>query len=195
MALGKTEEADVLLKRLLKFTVDNNRPHSNVEILNLLALNSFDGHRAEALKYMDEALDIGLREGYERSFIDELAPMERLLKTYTQSRRKPDDETAQKQRRTFALKLTHQIREYIVRAAELNGEAAATSVSKNFDRLTEQEKKVLVHIVKAAANKDIAEKLGISLRTVKMHTGNIYGKLGLKNRAQVVKVVRDLGLL
>jgi LuxR family maltose regulon positive regulatory protein len=195
MAQEKTKDADALLQKLLKFTSDNSRTHSHVEILNLLALNSFADRRTEAFKYMDEALDIGLREGYVRSFIDEIAPMERLLKAYALSRRKAEDPAAQKQRRAFALKLAHQIREYIVRAAEINSETAATTVSKNFERLTEQEKKVLELMVKAAANKDIAEKLGIGLRTVKMHTGNIYGKLGLKNRAQVVKIVRDLGLL
>ena len=50
-------------------------------------------------------------------------------------------------------------------------------------------------IVNAATNKEISEKLGISIRTVKTHTGNIYGKLGLKNRAQCVKLVRETKIL
>lgn len=50
-------------------------------------------------------------------------------------------------------------------------------------------------MAKAATNQQISETLGISLRTVKTHTGNIYGKLGLKNRSQCLKLVLELGIL
>jgi LuxR family maltose regulon positive regulatory protein len=61
--------------------------------------------------------------------------------------------------------------------------------------LTPQGQRVLELIVNAATNKEIGNALGISLRTVKTHTGNIYSKLGLTNRAQCVKLVRELRLL
>lgn len=77
-------------------------------------------------------------------------------------------------------------------ALEAYSESAAAGMK---ERLTEQEEKVLELLVKANTNKEISVKLGIGLRTVKTHTGNIYSKLGVKNRAQCVKVVREAKLL
>jgi LuxR family maltose regulon positive regulatory protein len=48
--------------------------------------------------------------------------------------------------------------------------------------------------MKANTKREISVKLGISLRPLKAHTGNIYGKLGVKNRAQCVKLARQLNL-
>lgn len=62
------------------------------------------------------------------------------------------------------------------------------------ERLTERERRALELIADAATNQEICERLGISLWTVKAHTGTIYGKLGVKSRAQCVKLVRELGL-
>ena len=45
------------------------------------------------------------------------------------------------------------------------------------------------------SNQTIAEKLFITIRTVKKHTGNIYGKLGAGSRIQAVARARELGLL
>jgi LuxR family maltose regulon positive regulatory protein len=73
--------------------------------------------------------------------------------------------------------------------------ASAGTAGNILDQLTEQEKKVLELIAAAATNQEIGEKLGISLPTVKRHTGNIYGKLGIKNRTQCIKLIRELGLL
>ena len=64
-----------------------------------------------------------------------------------------------------------------------------------WEHLTEQERRVLILLVNAATNQEICEKLQISLRTVKTHTGNIYSKLGIKTRSQCVKLVHDLGIV
>ena len=44
------------------------------------------------------------------------------------------------------------------------------------------------------ANKEIAEKLTITVSAVKKHTGNIYGKLGVFSRTQAAVRARQLGL-
>ncbi len=62
--LNRTQDAQLLLQRLLSFTGDNRRLHSRVEVLNLLALLSFkNNHVRLALRYMDESLRIGMKEG------------------------------------------------------------------------------------------------------------------------------------
>ncbi|MFC4802397.1 response regulator [Neobacillus sp. GCM10023253] len=52
--------------------------------------------------------------------------------------------------------------------------------------LTEREKDVLLCLVKGMNNKEIAQTLFISDKTVKIHVSNIFKKLGVKSRSQVV---------
>ncbi len=198
MAQARMQDAQLLLQRLLAFTGNNNnnRLHSRVEVLNLLALLAFRDNRARlALKHIDESLGIGLKEGYVRSYIDELAPMAQILRAYIKSRGRQSEEHLLKQRKVFAAALLKQMPGSLLPTLGARDEVAEGMAGKILEQFTEQEKKVLELLVNAATNKEISDKLGISLWTVKTHTGNIYGKLGLKNRAQCMKLVRELGLL
>jgi LuxR family transcriptional regulator, maltose regulon positive regulatory protein len=60
--------------------------------------------------------------------------------------------------------------------------------------LTTRELEVLKLIEAGCSNQEIAERLVISIPTVKRHISNIYAKLGAKNRTQAVSVGRDLNL-
>ena len=44
-------------------------------------------------------------------------------------------------------------------------------------------------------NREIAEKLFITVDTVKRHISHVFDKLGVGNRTQAVARARDLGLL
>ncbi|HSB02402.1 MAG TPA: AAA family ATPase [Anaerolineales bacterium] len=61
--------------------------------------------------------------------------------------------------------------------------------------LTPRELEVLRLIAEGSSNPAIAEKLTISVGTVKAHTANIYSKLGAKNRVQALSRARELHLL
>ncbi|MBL4937315.1 response regulator transcription factor [Clostridium sp. YIM B02515] len=63
----------------------------------------------------------------------------------------------------------------------------------DFD-LTEREIEIGKLIASGLTNKDISEKLFISLGTVKNYVTNIYNKLGVANRAAAVIHLRKLGL-
>jgi DNA-binding NarL/FixJ family response regulator len=52
--------------------------------------------------------------------------------------------------------------------------------------LTPREKEVIALIGADYSNKDIAKKVGISEHTVKHHLGNIFDKLGVSNRLELV---------
>jgi NarL family two-component system response regulator LiaR len=52
--------------------------------------------------------------------------------------------------------------------------------------LTEREREVLALIVKGMSNQEIAEKLVVSLGTVKFHVSNIFLKLGVQSRVEAV---------
>ena len=61
--------------------------------------------------------------------------------------------------------------------------------------LTPREIEVLQLIAEGLSNREIAQKLSISLSTVKRHNANIYGKLVVNNRTQAVARARNLSLL
>ena len=66
---------------------------------------------------------------------------------------------------------------------------------RTVDLLTKREKEILTHIANGAMNKDIAQKLEISVRTVEFHRANIMEKLDIKNVAGLVKFAIYHGLL
>ena len=62
-------------------------------------------------------------------------------------------------------------------------------------QLTEQEREVLQYMAKGLSNKEIAEKMSISSSTVKTYTLNLYSKLGVNSRVQVVMKAREFDLV
>ncbi|HHT7237165.1 MULTISPECIES: response regulator [Bacillus] len=56
----------------------------------------------------------------------------------------------------------------------------------NENELTEREKEILFELVKGLSNKEIAEVLYISDKTVKIHINKIFKKLNVKSRSQAV---------
>lgn len=61
--------------------------------------------------------------------------------------------------------------------------------------LSEREREVLRKIAGGHSNKQIAQALGITERTVKFHVTSIRNKLGAENRAQAVALAAQRGLL
>ena len=68
-----------------------------------------------------------------------------------------------------------------------------TSVARDararFETLTEREKEIARLITKSLLNKTIADKLGISVTTVKTHRANIFAKLGVKSAVELTKLL------
>jgi LuxR family transcriptional regulator, maltose regulon positive regulatory protein len=61
--------------------------------------------------------------------------------------------------------------------------------------LSERQLEVLQLIAEGLTNAQIAQRLFISVTTVKWHSTNIYNKLDVRNRTQAVARARGLGLL
>ena len=57
-------------------------------------------------------------------------------------------------------------------------------------RLTQRERQVLEEIARGLQSKEVAWKLGISVRTVDVHRSNILAKLSARNTSQAVAIVR-----
>ena len=63
------------------------------------------------------------------------------------------------------------------------------------DPLSEREREVLSLLASGKTNSEVAGDLFVSVGTVKSHTGNIYRKLGARNRAEALNRARELGLI
>lgn len=66
--------------------------------------------------------------------------------------------------------------------------------SELFPELTEREREILSFIADGQTNAEIAEKLVISMKTVRNHVSNIFSKLQVADRAQAAIRAREAGL-
>jgi len=73
--------------------------------------------------------------------------------------------------------------------AEFSPEAMAP-VFERFD-LTDREKGLCLLLIKGKSYKAISAELFISLQTVKNHVSRIYGKMGVRNRLELINLVRN----
>lgn len=80
--------------------------------------------------------------------------------------------------------------------ADSNGSVPrAAPLQPLLEALSEREREVLRLVAEGMSNAEIAYKLSLSVGTVKVHTRNIYGKLGVGNRTQAVAEARKFNLL
>ena len=77
------------------------------------------------------------------------------------------------------------VRDYVERGSSAEG----------FDVLTPRELEVLKLIAEAQTNKDIAQQLVISVKTVERHRANILEKLGMRDRVELTRYAIRRGLI
>lgn len=80
-------------------------------------------------------------------------------------------------------------------AANIEPQNSASINNNTETDLSGRELEVLLNIANGLTNQEIADKLFVSLNTIKTHTTNIYSKLGVKNRTQAVSKAKALNLL
>jgi DNA-binding NarL/FixJ family response regulator len=68
-------------------------------------------------------------------------------------------------------------------------------VPRDLDRLTDREREVMVEVASGASNAEIAGRMFLSEATVKTHIGRVLSKLGLRDRAQIVVLAYEAGLV
>ncbi|MBN1401419.1 MAG: tetratricopeptide repeat protein [Anaerolineae bacterium] len=162
---------DGLLAGIERFGWRPSRREMEVQILRALALRAL-GQVEPALMALTSALAQAEPSGYVRTFLDEGPRMAQLLEEARQ--------------RGFHL-------DYVERL--LAAFPPGLPEQPLIEPLSERELQVLQLIAEGFTNQEIAQRLIVAVGTVKAHSSNIYGKLGVGNRVQAVARAQELGLL
>lgn len=70
--------------------------------------------------------------------------------------------------------------------------AGLAELRARYDELTERERQVMAHVVAGQVNKRIADELGLSVVTVKVHRGQVMRKMQAKSVADLVRMADRL---
>src|ERR1700758_1259705 len=80
------------------------------------------------------------------------------------------------------------------RAARLQ-RAKLKDLRERYHSLTVREREVMAHVVAGMLNKQVANELGTTEKTIKVHRGHIMQKMGAKSFADLVRAAERLGIL
>ncbi|ONK14460.1 response regulator transcription factor [Streptomyces sp. MP131-18] len=83
----------------------------------------------------------------------------------------------------------------IARALRAPDAPGSTASPAALARLSDRERQVLALVARGLNNAEIADALGLSPLTAKTHVSRIMGKLGVRDRAQLVIVAYESGLI
>jgi len=177
LAKGEYNAALALTQRLLQKAEAGKRMARVIEVMVLQSL-AYQGKRdmEQALASLERALLHAQPEGYCRVFLDEGEPMAKLL---------------------FQAKAHRICNGYSAELLSVLGAVPGPALPPTqllIEPLTLRELEVLKLIEAGYSNQDIADKLVISMPTVKRHISNIYGKLSVESRTQAVSVGKELRL-
>lgn len=157
---------------------------SVIEILVLQALAfAAQDNISSALESLERALQLAVPENYLRIFVNEGPSMARLL-----------------QEALFREIEADYVRQLLAAMPMINTEEAALPQAQSpefeyVEQLSDRELEVLHLIAEGLTNQEVATRLFLSRHTVKVHSRNIYSKLGVNNRTQAVALGRALGIL
>jgi len=80
-------------------------------------------------------------------------------------------------------------------AMEEGGPAAPGQAADPYESLTDREKQVLKLVAEGRSNKEVAEVLGISVKTAMSHREHVMEKLGVHNRTELVRFAIKKGVI
>jgi LuxR family maltose regulon positive regulatory protein len=181
---GNYQQASQILESLIEPTQAGGSTTRLIEVLALLALvKHAAGEAFSAIQYLTCALSLAEPGGYVRVFVDEGPQMARLLyEALSQGI------------------ASNYVQHLLAAFPSTKGEQPESRKTQIVDGrliepLSERELEILQLIADGLTNQEIGSNLYLSLNTVKAHTRNIYGKLGINSRTQAVARARALGIL
>jgi LuxR family maltose regulon positive regulatory protein len=185
IALDRAAEALPLLTRLLEAAITMERHGDEIRYLVMIALAQHAlGNTQTALDSLGQALTLAEPQGYVRLFVDEGLPMVELLNLAISQNIAPD----------YAGQLLAAFPEDVLSAVPIDREPSVNTQIL-VEPLSQREMEVLCLMAGGYKYKEIAERLVVSINTVRHHTRNVYGKLDANNRAQAIGRAKELSLL
>ena len=182
IAQKKPEKAIEIIDPILDYVQKKGNKRRLIElvVLKSIAQNQQKKHMP-ALKTLEVAFSFAEPEGYQRVFIDEGKEISSLLNLAINHQINPD----------FSRKLLS-----IITKEQTSSKPSSDQSSDHLiDPLSEREIDVLSLMAQGFSNSEIANRLFITVSTVKGHSTNIFGKLGAKNRTQAISIGRSIGIV
>ena len=185
IALDRSAEALPLLTRLLDAAVAMERQGDEIRYLVFIALAQHAlGNMQAALDSLSKALTLAEPHRYVRLFVDEGQPMAELLRSAVLHTISPD----------YASKLLAAFSKDVPGAVPIDNEPTVPT-QMLAEPLSDREIEVLRLMAEGFKYKEIAERMFVSINTVRHHTRNVYGKLDVNNRTQAIGKAKELRLL
>jgi LuxR family maltose regulon positive regulatory protein len=161
-----------LAQQILLLAESGQRNATSLQALILGALlDSAAGDPKASLHCLERALQLAEPEGYIRVFVDEGKPLAAVLQRVSPSA---------------------YVKKILAALPAADGKGKNTEL---IEALTERELEVLGLLSEGLTYAQIAERLVVSLNTVRFHVKGIYGKLGVEKQVQAVERGRTLGLI
>jgi DNA-binding NarL/FixJ family response regulator len=79
--------------------------------------------------------------------------------------------------------------------ALLTADGGFEELSPTDSKLSKRQKQLIVMLDRGLSNREIADELGISEHTVKVHLWRLFRRLGVKSRTQTIHYARTHGML
>jgi DNA-binding CsgD family transcriptional regulator len=185
IVLDQAAKALPLLTRLLEAAITMERHGDEIRYLVLIALAHHAlGNTQTALDPLSQALTLAEPQGYVRLFVDEGFPMAELLSFAISQNIAPD----------YASRLLAAFPKDIHAAVQYHKDLIVKKQSL-IEPLSQREIEVLHLMTEGYKYKEIAERLVVSINTVRHHTRNVYSKLDVNNRTQAIGRAKELNLL
>jgi len=183
------EHGQALLSLLLQHVESIHSTRKTIQVLALQAwAYNVQGRESEALEVLERALALARPGEFIRTFAD-LLPLAKVLHELRKRRRTHQE--VDKQLDTYLQRLLAAMNP--VAAHPMSPEALMQQ--EGLEPLTSRELHILHLLEKDLTNKEIARELLVTPGTVKVHTKNVYRKLGVNNRRAAVSLTKALGLL
>jgi len=185
IAEGKAAEALPLLTRLLEAAITMERHGDEIRYRVQIALAQHVlGNTQTALDSLVQALILAEPQSYIRVFVDEGFPIAELLSLAMSQNILPD----------YASKLLAAFPKDVLGEVQYDKNLTVNAQTL-MEPLSQREIEVLRLMAEGYKYKEIAERLVVSINTVRHHNRNIFGKLNANSRAKVIDRARELHLL
>jgi LuxR family maltose regulon positive regulatory protein len=160
-----------------------------IHLLKAVALNE-TGDSGAAKDSLQKALLLAQQEGYVQPFL-EIGPSLRPMLLDLQGKWAGSSDSTLP---TFLTKVLPATKQSIHPGRSIDSQEQQAGSVELPEALTRRELEVLTLLCEGCSNQEIADRLSVTLHTVKKHSSNIYGKLAVSNRTKAVLRARELEL-